>query len=143
MIDPQTQANTWIKNMEGKNEKSQLVVVKLNEESRYMQIFENALITGKVVLLEEVPEEIDPALDSLIARDVFEVDGAKQIKFNDKDIAYDNKFKLYITSKLSNPHFLPELTIKVTLINFTVTFEGLQEQMLAEVVVLEKPEIEE
>lgn len=47
-----------------------------------------------------------------------------------------------MTSKLPNPHYPPEVCIKVTLINFTVTFEGLEEQLLGDVVVKEKPEIE-
>ena len=50
---------------------------------------------------------MDPALDSIISKDIFEADGLKQIKFGDKDIPYDDHFKLYITTKLSNPHFLP------------------------------------
>jgi len=52
-------------------------------------------------------------------------------------------FKLYLTTKIPNPHYLPEICIKVTLINFTVTMEGLQEQLLGDVVVKEKPRIEE
>jgi dynein heavy chain len=48
-----------------------------------------------------------------------------------------------MTSKLPNPHYPPEVCIKVTLINFTVTFEGLEEQLLGDVVIKEKPEVEE
>jgi len=48
-----------------------------------------------------------------------------------------------MTTKMPNPHYIPEICIKVTLINFTVTFDGLQQQMLGDVVVAEKPEIEE
>lgn len=47
-----------------------------------------------------------------------------------------------MTSKLPNPHYPPEVCIKVTLINFTVTFEGLEEQLLGDVVIKEKPEVE-
>lgn len=47
-----------------------------------------------------------------------------------------------MTTKLPNPHYPPEVCIKVTLINFTVTFEGLEEQLLGDVVVKEKPEVE-
>ena len=35
-----------------------------------------------------------------------------------------------MTTRLSNPHFLPEMTIKVQIINFMITFEGLREQLL-------------
>ena len=31
--------------------------------------------------------------------------------------------QLYITTKIANPHYLPEVCIKVTLINFTVTMK--------------------
>lgn len=59
-----------------------------------------------------------------------------------EDIEYDPNFRLYITTKLPNPHYLPEEQIKVTLINFTVTKQGLVEQLLGEVVKIERPEIE-
>jgi dynein heavy chain len=39
---------------------------------------------------------------------------------------------------LSNPHFLPELTTKVTVINFTITAPGLQEQLLGILLVRER-----
>lgn len=53
------------------------------------------------------------------------------IRINNTDIEYEKGFKLYITTKLSNPHYLPEVCIKVTLVNFTVTPSGLEDQLLA------------
>lgn len=47
-----------------------------------------------------------------------------------------------MTTKMPNPNYTPEVCIKVTLINFTVTQEGLEEQLLADVVVKERPEVE-
>jgi dynein heavy chain len=44
---------------------------------------------------------------------------------------------------MPNPHYLPEVCIKVTIINFTVTFEGLQSQLLGDVVAAERPDIEQ
>jgi dynein heavy chain len=44
---------------------------------------------------------------------------------------------------LANPHYLPENCIKVALINFTVTPEGLEDQLLVEVVRNERPELEQ
>ena len=40
-----------------------------------------------------------------------------------------------MTTKMPNPHYLPEIFIKMTIINFTVTFMGLEEQLLGDVVV--------
>ena len=68
--------------------------------------------------------------------------GVMQIKLGDSVKDYDPAFRLYMTSKMPNPHYPPEVCIKVTLINFTVTFEGLEEQLLGDVVVKEKPEVE-
>ena len=56
------------------------------------------------------------------------------IKLGSEMIPYSKDFKFFITTKLSNPHYLPEICIKVTLINFTVTPEGLEDQLLVEVV---------
>lgn len=64
------------------------------------------------------------------------------MRLGDQNIDYDDNFKFYMTTKMPNPHYLPEVCIKVTLINFTVTFRGLEEQLLGDVVVQEKPEIE-
>ena len=46
------------------------------------------------------------------------------------NVDYDDLFKLFMTSKMPNPHYLPEVAIKTTIINFTVTMEGLEDQLL-------------
>jgi dynein heavy chain len=66
-----------------------------------------------------------------------------QIKLGDKIEDYDKNFKLFMTTKMANPEYKPEVCIKVTLINFTVTFQGLEEQLLGDVVIKEKPEVEQ
>jgi dynein heavy chain len=70
------------------------------------------------------------------------VDGRKLIRVGDQRTDYNPNFKLYLTCKLANPHFLPEVFIKVTVINFSITFEGLQDQLLGDVMKNERPEIE-
>lgn len=65
------------------------------------------------------------------------------MKLGENEIVYNPDFKLFMTTKLPNPHYLPEITIKVTLINFTVTEIGLEEQLLIEVVKFERAELEE
>lgn len=73
---------------------------------------------------------------------MLEVDGRKLIRVGDQRTDYNQNFRLYLTCKLANPHFLPEVFIKVTVINFSITFEGLQDQLLGEVMKNERPEIE-
>ena len=65
-----------------------------------------------------------------------------QIRLGDSNVDFDPLFKLFMTTKKPNPHYIPEICIKVTLINFTVTPEGLEQQMLGDVVIAEKPEVE-
>jgi dynein heavy chain len=65
------------------------------------------------------------------------------IKFGENVIEYSKDFRFYITTKLRNPHYLPEIAVKVTLINFMITPLGLQDQLLSIVAAKEKPELEE
>jgi dynein heavy chain len=58
MIDPQGQANKWIKNVELQN---QMSVIKLSN-SNYITTLQLAIEHGLPVLLENVLEEIDPIL---------------------------------------------------------------------------------
>ena len=86
---------------------------------------------------------MDPSLDTIFSQSVFEEDRTKKIKFGDKSLLYDDNFRLMLTTKIQNPHFLPEICIKLTVINFSITFEGLEEQMLVDVIKIEAPEVEE
>jgi len=53
------------------------------------------------------------------------------------------KFKFYLTTKLRNPHYLPEVSTKVTLLNFMITYEGLSDQLLGTVVEKENPDLQQ
>ncbi|CAN0535521.1 unnamed protein product, partial [Ectocarpus sp. 12 AP-2014] len=55
---------------------------------------------------------------------------------------YDPGFQLYLQTKLSNPHYKPEIAAQCTLINFIATEKGLEDQLLAKVVGVERPELE-
>lgn len=121
---------------------SGLKVIKLSDGKTYQKEMENAIMTGATVLIEDVQEELDPGLDSILTKSIYKDEGLEKINFGDNPLIYDRRFKLFITTKLPNPHFLPEICIKVTVINFTVTFDGLEEQLRADVVINEAPEVE-
>ncbi|XP_074052253.1 dynein axonemal heavy chain 6 isoform X2 [Macrotis lagotis] len=139
MIDPQDQANRWIRNKESQNG---LKIIKLTD-SGFLRTLENSIRLGLPVLLEELKETLDPALEPVLLKQTFVTGGRTLIRLGDSDIDYDKNFKFYMTTKLPNPHYLPEVCIKVTIINFTVTKSGLEDQLLSDVVRLEKPELEE
>lgn len=138
-IDPQCQAVNWIRMMERDNN---LRVIKLTD-SNYMRTLENAIRVGLPVLLENVEESLDAALDPVLLRQTYRSQGRLLMKLGDTEVDYDPRFRLYITTKLPNPLYLPELQIKVTIVNFTVTQAGLENQLLADVVRFECAELEQ
>uniref|UniRef100_A0A8C1EJH5 Dynein axonemal heavy chain 7 n=1 Tax=Cyprinus carpio carpio TaxID=630221 RepID=A0A8C1EJH5_CYPCA len=139
MIDPQGQANKWLKNMEKSNS---LHVIKLSD-SDFVRTLENCIQFGTPVLLENVGEELDPILEPLLLKQTFKQGGSVCIRLGDSTIEYAPDFRFYITTKLRNPHYLPEISVKVTLLNFMITPEGMQDQLLGIVVARERPDLEE
>ncbi len=65
------------------------------------------------------------------------------IKLGDKEVEYNPDFRFYITTKLSNPHYTPEISTKTAIVNFAVKEQGLEAQLLGIVVRKERPELEE
>jgi dynein heavy chain len=139
MIDPQNQANRWIKNMERSNG---LQVIKLSTNN-FIKMVENCIRVGTPVLLENIAEAMDPSLEPVLAKTLFKQAGRLMLRLGDTDVDYNEDFKFYITTKLPNPHYPPEICVKVTVINFTVTLKGLEDQLLASIVGHERPDLEE
>jgi dynein heavy chain len=138
IIDPQNQATQWIKRME---EARQLTCLKPSSPN-FMRSMENAVRIGIPVLLEDVGETVDSALDSLLMRKIYKQDGKDMVRIGDKAVDIDDKFRLYVTTKLTNPHFMPDMFVKISIVNFIVTQAALEAQQLSQVVSLERPEIE-
>ncbi|XP_025927284.1 dynein heavy chain 1, axonemal [Apteryx rowi] len=138
-IDPQGQANKWIKNLEKENN---LEVAKLSDRD-FLSSLENSISFGKPFLLENVGEELDPALEPVLLKQTYKHQGNTVLKLGDTVIPYQEDFRMYITTKLPNPHYTPEVSTKVTLINFTLSPSGLEDQLLGQVVAEERPDLEE
>ncbi|XP_051263760.1 dynein axonemal heavy chain 11 isoform X9 [Dicentrarchus labrax] len=135
IIDPQQQGIKWIRNRLG----SELRVVQLGQEG-YLDVIEQALASGETLLIENLPEKVDPVLEPLLGRNT--IKRGRYIQIRGKDCEYNSNFQLIIHTKLANPHFPPELQAQTTLINFTVTPVGLEEQLLGQVVSRERPDLE-
>lgn len=110
-----------------------LQVIKLSNP-KFLQIVETSIRMGLPVLLENIEEVLDPSLEPVLQKNIEKKGGQWQIRLGDANIPYNMDFKFIMTTKMSNPHYLPEICIKVTIINFTVTPDGLEDQLLVDVV---------
>ncbi|CAG9321581.1 unnamed protein product [Blepharisma stoltei] len=129
IIDPQGQAAKWLRKMVYQGDKK-LLRVKVGSED-FLSVLENALFLGASLIIEDTGETLDPILESVLQKQVFMEDGMKSIKIGEVTKQYDDDFALYMLTNLPNPHYTPETSTKVTILNFTITEEGLSEQLLA------------
>ncbi|XP_007888401.2 dynein axonemal heavy chain 11-like [Callorhinchus milii] len=136
LIDPQLQGIKWIKSKYGPD----LKVINLGQKG-YLDVMEQALVMGNPVLIENIEETIDPVLDPLLGRHT--IKKGRYIRIGDKECMFHPNFRLILHTKLASPHYKPEIQAQTTLINFTVTRDGLEDQLLAEVVDLERPDLEQ
>ena len=93
MIDPQGQANKWIKNMEKPNS---IAIIKLTDAD-YVRSLENCITFGNPCLLENIGEELDPLLEPLLLKQTFKQGGALCIKLGDQIIEYAPDFRFIFT----------------------------------------------
>ena len=115
-------------------------VVKLSDRN-FLRTLENGVQFGRWVMLENILESLDAALEPILLQQKFKQGGQEMMKIGDNIIPYNDSFKFFMTTKLSNPHYAPEVQVKVSLLNFTITQGGLEEQLLGVVVAEELPEL--
>ncbi len=140
IIDPQKQGIEWLIK---KAEDEKIELQKISVPSRnWNKIVAKCVREGLTLLIENAGEEFEPSLDPLLGKRFVKIAKRDVFKFDEEDIDVDQNFKLYIQTKLSNPHYRPEITAQCTIINFIVTEKGLEDQMLATVVNVENSDLE-
>ncbi|RYY36502.1 hypothetical protein EON62_01715, partial [archaeon] len=137
LIDPQLQGITWVREKEKENG---LLIMRLDQKDMLRRL-ESALERGVPVLIENMGERIDAVLQPVIARALIKKGRNQYLKLGDKEVEFNPKFRLYLHTKLSNPHYPPEVQAETCLVNFTVTEAGLEEQLLALTVLKERPDL--
>lgn len=123
LIDPQQQGNKWIKEMEKDQGKDQLKILDPQADN-FMSSIVTAANNGKVVIFQNLEEDVDVALETMLSKAIRKPGGGYRL-FGDTEWKVLDTFRLYMTTKLANPKFKAEMTTRVTLVNFTVKEKGL------------------
>ena len=138
-IDPQQQAVAWIKKREADNK---LKISSFNDPD-FLKHLEMAVTYGFPFLFEDVDEFIDPVIDPILEKNIKVSGSRKFVILGDKEVDFDPNFRLYITTRLSNPSYAPKIFGTAMVINYSVTLKGLSDQLLNVVVRHEQRELEE
>ena len=100
-----------------------------------------------MLLIDVERQKLGTNFDNLMARNTFhEKNGKQQIQIGSRRVDYHPAFRLYLYTnlplELTTGETLSSLFSKCLVINMALSCEGLQEQLLAEVLALERPEYE-
>ena len=142
MIDPQNQASIFLKKYGFDVKSTSFQCIKISD-AKMMDTVISGVKYGSWIMLDNVGIEIDNSLEPILQRQQVKTkSNFYEIKIGEKTITYNEEFKLFMVTTLSNPHYSPETFAKITIINFAITQIGLEDQMLSELVRIEMPQLE-
>jgi dynein heavy chain 2, cytosolic len=137
LFDPSNRAIDWLK----KHMSNQKMEAINQQDANFTTQLELAVRFGKTLIIQEA-DGIDPVLYPLMRKDLQSQGPRYVIQIGEKTVDYNNDFKLFITSRNSNPYLPPDAVAITTMVNFTTTRAGLSGQLLAATIQNEKPELE-
>ena len=86
-IHRQGQANKWVRRME----EAELRIVDLKSKDMLREI-ENGIVYGMPVLLQDVLEELAPALEPVLAKALIKVGNREVLRLGDKELDYNQEY---------------------------------------------------
>ena len=105
IIDPQLQGITWLRKT---YDPKGLKVTRLSNP-KMVKTIEFSVESGNPVLIENIENSIDAVIQPVYARAIIKKGKSKYIKMGDKELSLNKDFNLFMHTKLSNPHYPPEI----------------------------------
>lgn len=145
LIDPQGQALKWVR-QRCADRLPAFGTTTFNHPNLRDQL-ESAMAEGATLIIEGNIKNLDPIFDVVLEKQytkrVLRGRESYAIMWGERALDYDRNFNLFMVTKLANPVFTPELSAKTTIIDFSVTQSGLEDQLLSDVINVEQRELEE
>lgn len=107
----------------------------------FIKQVESALRFGTALLIMDV-EDLTPVLNNVLNRETRKVGGRLVITVGDLEVDFSPDFMCVLCTKDPNVRLTPDLTSRVTIVNYTSTPDSLRNQCLHAVLQSERPEIE-
>jgi len=107
----------------------------------FMRDLETALRFGTSLLVDDV-ESIDPVVNPVLNREVHKKGGRMLVKLGDQEVDFSPTFAIFLSCRDPNALFTPDLSSRVTFVNFSVTPDGLREQALGKMMTSLQPAVE-
>lgn len=94
------------------------------DDTGLLRVCEQCIRLGLPLIIENMGETIESSLVPLLNRDLFDrkLSATGTIRFNEVDIEVHPNFRVYFITQLNNPHFLPDVCIRVTLSKLKIKF---------------------
>ncbi|OMJ11354.1 Cytoplasmic dynein 1 heavy chain 1 [Smittium culicis] len=141
IIDPSGKSLNFLQNKISQNDSKRKLSITSFLDDAFLKHLESALRFGNPIVIQDA-EHVDPILNPILNRELRRTGGRVLIRLGSQDIDYSPSFSLYLFTRDSSVTFTPDISSRVTFVNFTATRASLQAQCLNQVLLHERPDIE-
>lgn len=133
IIDPEGVGLSWLK-------ASGMKILTMNAINKLF--LAKILALGEGLIIDNFSEPLEEITQIILERKLMLIDGVKKIMLPEGLVNFNENFTLFLTTKQQDFELSSALFLKTNVVSFQVTYEGLVDQLLADVIWLEKPDLE-
>jgi dynein heavy chain 1 len=141
VIDPSDIANSYIRTSM-KAKAAGVVVVTTFSDAAFVRQLENCLRFGTPLIITDV-NTVDPILLPLLNREFRKTGGRTLVRLGASEVDCSPSFSLVMMSRSTNPVISPDVSSRITPVNFTVTQHALESQLMSMILKHQRPDVDE